>query len=109
MWDTLDHAFLPINHHELKYRQFATKSMRQGEWMTEYLDELICRFRKARTDTFVWFLLEEVKNCPINGLPLEILGEVQGYCFSKYDDDKLAKNGREDHSLQQRGNGLYFK
>ncbi len=47
--------------------------------MTEYLDELICLFRKARPGTFVQFQDEEVKNCLINGLPFEILSEVQGY------------------------------
>ncbi len=47
MWDALDHVFLPIDHHESRYRQFATRRWRIGEHMTEYMDELICLFRKA--------------------------------------------------------------
>ncbi len=51
MWEALHHAFLPIDHRESKYRQFATRWWRFGERMTEYLDELICLFRKARSGT----------------------------------------------------------
>ncbi len=40
-------AFLPINHRESRYRQFATRSWRTGERMTEYMDELICLFRNV--------------------------------------------------------------
>ncbi len=54
-------AFLPRNR-KSKYRQFATKCMRDGERMTEYLDELIHLFRKARLGTFARFQNEEVKN-----------------------------------------------
>ncbi len=48
MWNALDHAFLPIDHGETKYRQFAMRRWRTGEHMTEYMDELIHLFRKAR-------------------------------------------------------------
>ncbi len=48
MLDALNHAFLPIDHRESRYRHFTTRCTRQGEIMTEYLDELICLFRKAR-------------------------------------------------------------
>ncbi len=79
IWEALDHAFLPIDHSESKYRRFATRCMRQGERMTEYLDELICLFRKARPGTFVQFQDEEVKTHLLNELPSEILNEIQGY------------------------------
>ncbi len=62
MWNALDHAFLPINHHESKYKQFATRRWRFGERMTEYMDELICLFRKAEPGTPLSFQDEEVKN-----------------------------------------------
>ncbi len=52
MWDALDHAFLPINHRETRYRQFATRHWHTGECMTEYMDELICLFRKCKTRQF---------------------------------------------------------
>ncbi len=42
-------------------------SMGHGERMTEYLDELICLFRKARPGAFVQFQEEEVKDRLING------------------------------------------
>ncbi len=61
MWEALDHAFLLIDHSESKYRKFATRRMIQGERMTEYLDELIRLFRKARTGTYVQFQDKEVK------------------------------------------------
>ncbi len=48
MWDDLDRAFLRIDHHESKYRQFATRQWCTGKRMTEYMDELIHLFRKAR-------------------------------------------------------------
>ncbi len=82
MWDALDHAFLPIDHCESQYRQFFTRCMRQGERMTEYLDELICLFRKARPGAFIQFQNEEVKNHLINGLPSQFLAEVQGYTWT---------------------------
>ncbi len=44
MWNTLDHTFLPIDHHESKYRQFATRRWRTSEWITQYMDELIYLF-----------------------------------------------------------------
>ncbi len=53
MWESLDFAFLPINHSESKYRRFATRCTIQGEHMTKYLDELILLFRKARPGTIV--------------------------------------------------------
>ncbi len=62
MWDDLDHAFMPIDQCESNYRQFSTRRMRDGERMTEYLDELDCLFRKARPGTFVQFQNEEVKS-----------------------------------------------
>ncbi len=51
MWEALDCAFLPIDHHKSKYRQFAMRRSRFGERMTEYLDELIHLYRKARPGT----------------------------------------------------------
>ncbi len=53
--------------------------MRQGERMTKYLHELIHLFRKARPGAFIQLQDEDVKNCLINGLPSEIMAEVQGY------------------------------
>ncbi len=53
--------------------------MIQGERMTEYLDELIHLFRKARPGTIVQFQDEDVKTCLLNGIPSEILNEIQGY------------------------------
>ncbi len=53
--------------------------MIQGERMTEYLHELIRLFRKARPDAIVQFQEEDVKTCLLNGLPSEILNEIQGY------------------------------
>ncbi len=79
MWDALDHAFLPIDHHESKYRQFATIRWRHGKRITEYLDKLIHIFRKARPDTQVSFQNEDVKHCLLTGLPTEALGETKGY------------------------------
>ncbi len=55
MWDTFDLAFLLIDHRESKYRQFAMKGWRFGERMTEYMDELILLFRKARPGTLISF------------------------------------------------------
>ncbi len=77
MWEALDHPFLPIDHSESKYKQFATRCMIQG--MTEYLDELIRLFRKARPGTIVQLQDEDVKTHLLNGLPSEILNEIQGY------------------------------
>ncbi len=79
MWEALDHAFLPINYSESKYRRFTNRCMRQGECMTEYLDELICLFRKARPGTFVQFQDEDVKTYLLNSLPSEILNKIQRY------------------------------
>ncbi len=62
MWDDLDRAFLPIDHHELKYRQFAMRRWDTAERMTEYMDELICLFRKARTGSQASFQDEESVN-----------------------------------------------
>ncbi len=47
--------------------------------MTEYLDELIHLFRKARAGTPVSFQDEEVKNRLLAGLPAESLGDIEGY------------------------------
>ncbi len=41
-------TFLSIDYRESKYRQFATRRWRTRECMTEYMDELIQLFRKAR-------------------------------------------------------------
>ncbi len=79
MWGALDHTFLPIHHSESKYRKFVTRRVIQGKRMTRYLDELIRLFRKARTSTNVQFQDEEVKTRLLNGLPSEILIEIQGY------------------------------
>ncbi len=79
MWTALDHAFLPIDHHKPKYKQFASRCMRMGERMTEYLDELVCLFRKARPGTFVQFQDEKVKTSLLSGLPFDIIGDIQGY------------------------------
>ncbi len=69
MWNALDHAFLPIDHCESKYRQFAMRRFRNGERMTEYMDELICLFRKARPGGAESFQNDEVKNKLLAGLP----------------------------------------
>ncbi len=53
MLEVLDRAFLPIDYRELRYKQFATRHMRHGERITEYLDKLIHLFRKARPGAFV--------------------------------------------------------
>ncbi len=47
--------------------------------MTEYLDELIHLFKKARPGTIVQFQDEDVKTCLLNGLLSKILDEIQGY------------------------------
>ncbi len=78
MWKDLDSAFLPIDHSESKYRRFATRCMIQGERMIEYLDELICLFRKARRGTIVQYQDEDVKTHLSNGLASEILNEIHG-------------------------------
>ncbi len=39
MWDALDRVFLPIDHRESRYRQFATRRWHAGERMTEYMDK----------------------------------------------------------------------
>ncbi len=53
MWNALDRAFLPIDHRESKYRQFAMRRWHTGERKTEYMDELIRLFRKARPSQVV--------------------------------------------------------
>ncbi len=53
--------------------------MIQGERMTEYLDELIRLFRKTRPGTIVQYQDEDVKTRLLNGLPSEILNEIQRY------------------------------
>ncbi len=79
MWEALDHTFSPIDHSESKYRRFVTRYMIQSERMTEYLDEFIHLFRKARPGTIVQFQNENVKTRLLNGLPSEIFNEIQGY------------------------------
>ncbi len=79
MWKALDHAFLLIDHSESKYRRFATRCMIQGERMTENLDELIRLFRKTSPGTIVQYQDEDVKTRLLNGLPSEILNEIQRY------------------------------
>ncbi len=79
MWNALDHAFLPIDLCELKYRQFAKRRWRTGEHMTEYMDELIHLFRKAIHGSAESFQNEEVKNKLLAGLPFEVMEIVAGY------------------------------
>ncbi len=79
MWDGLDHAFLPIDHHESRYRQFATRRWRTGESMTEYMDELIYLFRKARPDSSIDIQDEKVKNHKLASLPSNVINVVEGY------------------------------
>ncbi len=73
MCKALDHAFLPIDHSESKYKRFATRCMIQGERMTEYLDELIRLFRKARPGTIVQYQDEDVKTHLLNGVTIRNL------------------------------------
>ncbi len=47
--------------------------------MTEYMDELICLFRKARPGSPESFQNEEVKNKLLAGLPFEVMEIVAGY------------------------------
>ncbi len=47
--------------------------------MTEYLDELIHLFRKARSGTPIKFQNEEVKNHLLTGLTVDALGEIKEY------------------------------
>ncbi len=79
MWDALDHAFLPIDHRESKYRQFSTRRWRFGERMTEYLDKLIHVFRKARPGIEISFQDEEVRNQLFAGLSSDIVIEIDSY------------------------------
>ncbi len=53
LWDNIDRAFLFINHHESRYRQFAMRRWLTCERMTEYMDEFIHLFRKARPDSSI--------------------------------------------------------
>ncbi len=78
MWDALDSAFLPIDHRESRYRQFAMRCWRTGEHMTEYMDELIRLFRKARPDSSIDIQNEEVKNHLLAGLPSNVINVVEG-------------------------------
>ncbi len=59
--------------------EFFNTSISHTRRMTEYLDKLICLFRKARPGAFVKFQDKEVNHRLINGLPSEILLEVQGF------------------------------
>ncbi len=79
MWDALDHAFLPIDHRETRYRQFAMKRWCAGERMTEYMDELIHLFRKARPGSSIDIQNEEVKNHLLAGLLSNVINVVEGY------------------------------
>ncbi len=47
--------------------------------MTEYLDELIHLFRKARQGTEISYQDDEVKKRLLAGLPTEALIEIDGY------------------------------
>ncbi len=47
--------------------------------MTEYMDELICLFRKARPGSPVSFQNEEFKNQLLSSLPFEVMEIVAGY------------------------------
>ncbi len=67
--------------------------------MTEYLHELIRLFWKARPGTIVQFQDDDVKTRLLNGLPSELLNEIQGYLYlmaeeiaQKYD---LIQNQRK--------------
>ncbi len=86
MWDTLDRAFLPIDHRESRYKQFATRCWRTGERMTEYMDKLICLFRKARPDSSIDIINEEVKNHLLEGLPSNVMEVIKGYLDLSADD-----------------------
>ncbi len=79
MWDALDRAFLLIDHRGSRYRQFAMRGRHNGERMTEYMDELICLFRKARPDSSIDIQDEEVKSHLLAGLPSNIVNVVEGY------------------------------
>ncbi len=47
--------------------------------MTEYMDELVCLFRKARPGSPASFQDEEIKNQLLSGLSFEVLEIVAGY------------------------------
>ncbi len=79
MWNALKSAFLPIDHRKSKYRQFAPRWWQAGECMTEYIDELICLFRKVRPGSLASFQDEKVKNQLLAGLPYEVMEIVAGY------------------------------
>ncbi len=79
MWDALDCAFLPINHRESRYRQFATRCWRSSERMTEHMDELIYLFRKARPDSSIDIKDEEVNNHLLAGLPSNVINVIERY------------------------------
>ncbi len=79
MWNALNRDFLPMDHCESKYGQFATRRWRTDERMTEYMDELTLLFRKARPGNPESFQIEEVKNKLLSGLPFEVMEIVAGY------------------------------
>ncbi len=79
MWNTLDHAFMPIDYRESKYGQFAMRRWRTGERMTKYVYKLIHLFRKVRPGSPASFQDEEIKNQLISGLPFEVMEIVAGY------------------------------
>ncbi len=79
MWDALDFAFLPIDHCESRYRQFATRSWRTGELMTEHMNKLILLFRKARPDSSIDIQDEEVKNHLFAVSLSNVINVVEGY------------------------------
>ncbi len=79
MWDALNRAFLPIDHGESRYRQFATRRWHDGECMTEYMDKLINLFRKERPDSSIDTQNEEVKNHLLAGLPSNVINVIEGY------------------------------
>ncbi len=55
------------------------RQLRTGEHMSEYMDELIRLFRKARPGSRESFRNEEVKNKLLAGLPFEVMEIVSAY------------------------------
>ncbi len=55
------------------------KQWRTSERITEYMDKLICLFRKARPGSPASFQDEEVKNLLLSGLPFEVMEIEAGY------------------------------
>ncbi len=79
MWDTLNHAFLPIDHCESKYRKLANRRWNTGQHITEYVDKLVHLFRKAKPGSQASFQDDEVKNQLLSSLPSNVMEIVAGY------------------------------